>query len=40
MNLDDQATTPVSEALGLDPLLGPTHALVRYGDGMVADVRI
>ncbi|MEA5442678.1 glycosyltransferase family 2 protein [Cyanobium gracile] len=40
MNLDDQATTPVSEALGLDPLLGPTHALVRYEDGMVADVRI
>ena len=40
MNLDDQATTPVSQAPGLDPMPGPPHALVRYEHGMVADIRI
>ena len=40
MNQDDQAATPVSETLGMDPMHGPPHALVRYEDGMVGHIRI
>lgn len=40
MNSDDHETTPVPEALGMDPIHGPLHALVRYEDEMVSHIRI
>lgn len=40
MSLDDQSTTPLPVAPGLEAMPGPPHALVRYEDGMVAHIRI